>query len=346
LCLAGDDLKLDRILELYDELGPIPHLCIIKMCLPNALETHRQQLSRALADVTNTRLQDMISWSGGLSMDAVSSTICLIRRVDRENVASGFRTHPITHSIGARICARIQMLTSQERVQLYHSLSYLPSTRAMAGKVFEPFCQLRFQSRIRIELIPMVRLPDPKPEHTATASKKRRGLGGAADTHRAPRPQCHSSHRALHDEELETMRRAALCRKVYLDIRPLETREFTDDDLTRMGIVPDVYYIPNRQNQVGLDAFIVHRGILYILQFTVGHGHGIKDGLLAFLAKCQGLPSRANWRFIFVVPGDVDVLTCPVPHLEELQNLSLYSSVVAVEEERGMISFLKSFLPW
>jgi hypothetical protein len=97
--------------------------------------------------------------------------------------------------------------------------------------------------------------------------------------------------------------------------------------------MPGVYYIPTKQNQVGLDAFIVYQGILYVFQFTCGHGHGIKDGMLHFLAKCAGLPSREHWRFVFVIPDAGEVLTCPVPHLEELQELRLHSSIVTVEME-------------
>jgi hypothetical protein len=335
LRLTGSDLDFDRIFRIYDELGPIPRLCIDKLLEPHGLKIYRDELSNALGEVSTTRLEEIIRESAALSMGSLSSKICLIRRVYRQKITFDYRITPITDDVGAQINARIQMLTSQQRVHLYKTLSYLPSTRVMAGKVFEPFCQLRFQSRIHIKLISMVRLsdpkPDPKPKPATQANKKRKGSGGAVVARRAPRPQWHSSHTALHNEELETMRQTALRTTSFLDVRPLETRVFTDDDLAQTGIRRDIYYIPKKQNQVGLDAFIVHRGIFYMFQFTVGHGHGIKDGLLAFLARCTGLPSHENWRFVFIIPADVEAFTCPVPCHDELQNLRLFSSVVAVE---------------
>jgi len=94
-------------------------------------------------------------------------------------------------------------------------------------------------------------------------------------------------------------------------------------------ITPNVYYLLKKKNQMMLDSFIVHEDHLYILHFTSGQQHDIKNGLLAFLQGCDGLPPVANRHFIFVILDDVDVLKCPFPESEDLQKLLLYSSVTS-----------------
>jgi hypothetical protein len=345
LRLSGSDLDFNRIYDIYDRLGPIPRLCFDKQNEPEGLQTHQDEIFRALREVSPTRLQELVTGAAEFSMSMLSSKICLIKRVHRDKPSSHVYITPITDFIGNQLVVHLRLLERREQIRLYNHFSFLLNSRGMTGKVFEAYCQVCFQSKIHIELIPMVRLPDPVAKPTALP-RKREISDGSAGVRRTPRPQWHSSHTILPNKELEKRRQEALGTKSYLNIRPLYTIEYMENDLAHKKIMPDVYYIPRKGNQVALDSFIVHQGFLDIFQFTNGQSHDIKDTLIPFLAKCTGLPTRENWRFIFIIPDDVALLKCPVPHSVGLQNLPLFSSIVALEQEKpSLIEFVRSFLP-
>ena len=164
---------------------------------------------------------------------------------------------------------------------------------------------------------------------------------------RTPRPQWHSSHYALHNEELEKKRQTALLSESTINVRPSSVFEYEDDNLP-FKIIPNVYYMPKKKNQVGLNSFILYWGVLYIFQFASGKEHPVKDGLLSFLVSWTGLPTQDNWRFIFVIPNDVEVLKCLALTHVDLQDLKLFSSVVVVEEDkwRGYVDWcIRYFFP-
>jgi hypothetical protein len=56
------------------------------------------------------------------------------------------------------------------------------------------------------------------------------------------------------------------------------------------SIQPDVLYVPQWSNQIGLDSFILMDGLLFLFQFAIGKEHDIKPGLADFLATCPDLP--------------------------------------------------------
>ena len=59
---------------------------------------------------------------------------------------------------------------------------------------------------------------------------------------------------------------------------------------------------------------------------TGGQTHEIKDGLVNFLASCSGLPPRANWRFVFVIPDDLVSFSCPASSNSVVQDIGLYTA--------------------
>jgi hypothetical protein len=50
-------------------------------------------------------------------------------------------------------------------------------------------------------------------------------------------------------------------------------------------------------------------------------------------------PPRSKWRLIFIVPDDVEVLTCPYSRNPELQTLELFSSKVNIEDYLKVVRF-------
>ena len=157
---------------------------------------------------------------------------------------------------------------------------------------------------MQLDLIRMVRKSDPQP-------------GG--------QPQWHSSHLRIADPTLEGFRREAIQQRTKILIDPSQVLEYDEGGLE--SITSNVYYVPELTNTVALNSFILQDGRLYIFQSTVGHKHGIKEGLLKFQPQCTNLPPIDLWRFVFIIPPNL-ILKCPYPLLKELQKLHLYSAVV------------------
>jgi hypothetical protein len=225
--------------------------------------------------------------------------------MSRDEVDDDIYISPITDYVEVQLGVRLRLLEPRAQVQMYKQFSSIPGARGMTLILFEAYCQVRFRGKIQLQFVPMVRLSDPLTASQAT--KKRKGSGSTAHPRRAPRPQWHSSHNTLSNEELERKRQNALLSKASINIRPSSVFEYDGDDFPS-EIRSNVYYLPKKSNQVTLDSFILHLGILYIFQFTTAKEHLIKDGLLSFLARCTGLPPQDG-----VIPDDVDLLKCPVP---------------------------------
>jgi hypothetical protein len=258
--------------------------------------------------LTLQSLQESILRLGDLSMDGMSHKLCLVKRQNINDVGSmPYVTH-ITDHIRSRMAIRMRDLGSLQQVSLYRTFACTPS-RGAAGHIFESFCQQNFQKRILIDYVPMVRL-------TGLDGKRKR--------------QWHTSHHPIDDRNLETLRQNALGRMVTLDIYPSNICEYNDQEVQGLTPTPDVYYIPSTQNAVAVDSFIYHGELLYLFQFTVAAEHKINSKFSSRF-ECANFPPQSTWRFIFILPDDVKVLTCPCSRTE-LQALELFSSKVKMED--------------
>jgi hypothetical protein len=173
----------------------------------------------------------------------------------------------------------------------------------MCGTVFESICHLRFQERIDILHMKMVRLSKP------------------ADFH------WRSSHNPLDDHRLEGLRNDAVREGVTFKVYPSKPREYDGKGLTPE---PGVYYIVKKPNQAGFDSFIFYKDTLYLFQFTVFALHDINDKLVA---ECSKLSiAEDKWLFIFVIPDGVKLLKCPCSKNPKLRRLEPRSAEIVVEE--------------
>jgi hypothetical protein len=292
--------------DTYDKFGPIPRLCFSD---PDAIRSHLHSISIALSDLRLERFERLIIGAANLSMVDLSQKLCLVRRTHKEDLDSDYDVTPITDYMQTKLAITLRNQDARQQIELYRTCATIPSARGMAGSIFEAICQRRFQDRIAIECVPMVHLDDGG-----------RNLG-------------HSGYRSLQHEELEEIRLDALGDTVALNVRPSDTYEYSDDDLRTLDPLPDVYYIPRITNEVALDSFIWHDGFLYLFQFTVDQRHGIKDGILERLSQLSP-SSRFSWRYIFVIPADIDELVCPYPLSPELRKLRPYSSKILVDDRQ------------
>lgn len=296
----------ERINRIYDLLGPTPRLCINYLIDPPELARYEDDIRKALSSITLETLEKLFKDSSSLAMDDIPSKICLISRNNVEDMASLSIVKPITPSIQSRLAGQIRTLERREQIRLFKKFAKVPSSRGVAGVLFEAAAQLKLQDGMKLELIPMVRL---------------------SPTKKIPQPQWYSSHIHLHNKLLEASRQRALQQKIVIHVNPSQTLEYTDDGLS--SIEPDIFYVPELTNQVALDLFILLNGLLFLFQFTIAGTHDIKPGLVDFLATCQDIPPMDKWRFVFILSPNSTVI-CPQPWRLELRTLQLYSAVIAL----------------
>jgi hypothetical protein len=261
---------------------------------------------------------------GGTATDGAHK-LFLIRRTRPAEAASPVSTSPITDTVAMRLAAAYRDLRRAEQVRMYKYSVGFSGTRALGGVMYEPYCQERFKTGIQIKYASMVRLPD-----TQGPPPKRMKRGYKSEESSNPkRPRWHTTHCPL-SGPLETLRIDALKRQETLCVNPSAVIEYREPVLTMENIKEDIFYVPAATNQVALDSFVIHRGILFLFQFTVGRSHEIKGGFISFLQKGSGFPSLENVRLIFVIPGDV-LMKTPVARSSELSKIQLYSAVFEVK---------------
>jgi hypothetical protein len=86
---------------------------------------------------------------------------------------------------------------------------------------------------------------------------------------------------------------------------------YSGESTERIAVEEGNYYMPKSGVQVAVDAFFMLEGFFNMIQFTGGRDHDIKDGLEEFLKRCDGLPPKNMWRFIFVIPDDLKSFDTP-----------------------------------
>jgi hypothetical protein len=168
----------------------------------------------------------------------------------------------------------------------------------MAGDVFEVYCHVIFifSTTIELHFLPMVCV-----------------LGGQPKAKERVSPRWHSSHTEFKGSERSTVLevlRAGMDPSHVIDYSPSEVAG-------GLHIKAEVYYIPIKTTQVGIDSFILHDNDLYLLQMTASDTHVISDKLLPFLTPLKGLPPKHSWHFIFVKPP-CQILACPILSSAEL----------------------------
>ena len=305
ICRIADHAGIN---DVYDRFGPVPRLCIDIFGEADQFWQYQVDVHKAISNITLEQLARLFEDASSLRPDDVSHKICLISREDKNKLASPPIASPITSSIKTRLAGQIRKLERQDQlIRLYKRFEKVPDSKGLAGILFEAAAQNSLGDGMHLDLIPMVRRSDPQP-------------GG--------QPQWHSSHLPIADLTLEGFRQEAIKQGTTILIDPSLVLEYDEGGLE--SIASNVYYVPKLTNTVALDSFILQDGCLYIFQFTVGHKHGIKEGLLKFQPRCTNLPPIDQWRFVFIIPPNL-ILKYPYPRLKELQKLNLYSAVVVLK---------------
>jgi hypothetical protein len=133
--LRLNDPDFDLINEIFDELGPIPRLCIEYG--EDELEGYREDLNNALGNISIDNLEKLAA--AGMEMDVTSHKVCLIRRFDSTGLrfSKKVKVSPITPYVASRIAFQLKNAQRDELIRLYKKFIHDPSTRKMAGDIFK-----------------------------------------------------------------------------------------------------------------------------------------------------------------------------------------------------------------
>ena len=140
--------------EMYDRFGPTPRICFNAVRKQGWLVTHEHDFQAALTSLTASQLRAMVSKANNFDMDEASHKVLLVRRQDNE-VLESISVMPITASVEWELRKRLRELRRDEQLELYRHCSGVPSSRTIAGVVFETMAQKTLQGGSVLELIPM-----------------------------------------------------------------------------------------------------------------------------------------------------------------------------------------------
>jgi hypothetical protein len=97
-------------------------VCLDKVKNPPLLATYQRDLYKALSGIEETSLLDLTRQSMGLSMDSISSKLCLIRRMSRDEVDDDIYISPITDYVEVQLGVRLRLLEPRAQVQMYEAI--------------------------------------------------------------------------------------------------------------------------------------------------------------------------------------------------------------------------------
>ncbi|KIM77337.1 hypothetical protein PILCRDRAFT_76949, partial [Piloderma croceum F 1598] len=156
---SAPGVSLSTINKTFTELGPISRLCFGTQEL---LLSHRPKLNAALDGLTLRYLEDMAPPTrDGMGLDAVADKIYTLRRWNvhvEPSKGDDMDIVPITPVVASTLAARMRTLRHEELVRLFVLYFGLPSMRIMAGDAFAAYCHVIFSTRIKLELVPIVRI--------------------------------------------------------------------------------------------------------------------------------------------------------------------------------------------
>ncbi|KAH9083658.1 hypothetical protein EDB83DRAFT_2212994 [Lactarius deliciosus] len=319
--LTANDPRID---EMYYQYGPTPRICLDFVVDDALFIMHKAHFDTALYNLSLRKLSELASDRKNFGINDESHTLILMKRVPRNdliraglNIDDGQefsygRSEPITHMIKLKLRDQLRTETRAARIALYESLANFEGTMHIAGVVYESLAQEMLKEKIALKLVLMV-----KQDSNGSGRGKKF-------------PRWHSNHRDGANQSLV----------LPIDITPAKTFVYPEYGLDH-PIKDRVYYVPEAQNQVAFDSFIMAEGKLYIFQFATGSDHPIKKGIVPFFSKMipGALPPRADWHFVLVVPPSVSEICCS-PQLQDddlkelLAEMNLFSAVLGCDGTR------------
>jgi hypothetical protein len=115
--------SIDTVEDAFNQLGPIPRLCIDFSVNQHELDLYKQSVERAFSYFRTDQILQLASEATSLSMDAVFHKNFLIGRQKLDIMDSPPTVAPITDLMKSRLAIRFRALDQRELVELYHLFS-------------------------------------------------------------------------------------------------------------------------------------------------------------------------------------------------------------------------------
>ncbi|KAF8265132.1 hypothetical protein EI94DRAFT_1831410 [Lactarius quietus] len=286
----ADDQRLD---EMYNQFGPTARICFHYPRRPVLVTEHQERYSVSLRSISSRILQEIVTGLFSPELRTLSNTMILLKRLPGEEYHR-ITLEPATPTVEMDLREQLRRETHAQRLELYHHLTNVETSKSLAGVVYESLIQDKFreQATISLDLVPMVR----------------RGWGRHS-------PWCFNHGGGTSPTSYEISRTLNDTYSAWLST-----------------LYTNVYYSPDSPNQVRHDAFIMDGASrqLFIFQFTIAKSHQIEKGLFDFFSH-NSLPPKASWHFVFVVPSTSE-LNCSYPTSDPslgalLEEIHLYTVV-------------------
>jgi hypothetical protein len=117
--LCPMELDPKTIDDAYNQLGPIPHLCLDTAFQPLQLTAYMNDLHRVTEHMTLQSLKESLHKVRDWNMDDVSRKVCLIKRPKKDIVGPEFCVQPITHNIQSKLAICMRDLDSCQQITSY-----------------------------------------------------------------------------------------------------------------------------------------------------------------------------------------------------------------------------------
>jgi hypothetical protein len=298
-----EEKSIDDVLRRYDDLGPTARFCL--ELTPDQVESVIRSRDRKIASASPDLFKKVFLDGAQMEYNVLSHKICLLWRKRGSLLGhADYTAKLISAAVEQRVAQRIEEFTTDQLLDIWNSFSKFSDARRMAGPIFEVFVHRRFKTRIDLNAMPMVRSNNSNSRWHASFSTK---LPPAATVH------------GVAEQKFS----------LHIDVGSTFVYHTTTTQPT-LHIQPNVYYILRSDQQVVLDSFILSGGYLNIFQCTISDVHSIKDGLVDFLARCSGLPAQTHWRFVFVVPDDLDSFACPASKNDVVKKFVLHTAYISM----------------
>ncbi|KAJ4471425.1 hypothetical protein J3R30DRAFT_3341147 [Lentinula aciculospora] len=300
--------RTEETLRRLERWGPTARLCLGSSA--NDILSHDSLCQNAIdrMDKVSATLNSIIEYSQELKADRPrpdekaqrvlgqeSHKICLIERPDVNKVSNEHRLLITSREIAVRCALRIKRNDEAEVLDMWNLFSKHADARGMTGAIFKAYFHNIFRRQIVMDGLEMFQAPSGK-YHASFVD-----FGGKPGLNAALKAACNAP-RSLDN--------------FHVDFKPVSCSVFNNSKDV-INVQDHVYYQPASKMQAGIDSFFTDNGYLYLIQMTGALTHNIKDSLSTLLKRLVGAPSdKSYWRFVFVIPKDVDSFDCPKPQIE------------------------------
>ncbi|KAK2798546.1 hypothetical protein FQN50_008814 [Emmonsiellopsis sp. PD_5] len=257
-----------RSSQIYDCDGPVPRL--FHEYQADRLSAWRRERRNVLAAMDHESVTMILqadpydlTWADSDHvLTTQSHKLVLVQRA-RPHVFDGSSSISIiTESVKTLLMDRILSFDYAEVIQLLKVFSEPGETKSTAGWIFESFCLHQMSRKaITLTLCPMSK-------------------GDRAD----------ARYRSNHGQKPNGT----------IKIRTRKLRWKIYDHAKELDVEENIIYKPLSRNEEPIDAFFIAKGVLYMLQFTLGKTHTV--GTPNF-QKLRGIPAAQDRRHVFVVKG-------------------------------------------